>query len=243
MKVGNEALLNLLITGDASSNELYYHAKCNNDLWKQCIKIDKEGSSRNIRTKWRRAQAFESTVNFVLDQETVEPGTTFVVKDLNELYVKNLKSFGIEEKTKTTGRLLARIPNLVTSTVNKNTVVLFDDKVQELIVNYVQSPDEFYASLQKVVHPIRSDIMQQENEFTGSFSNSCHVQSIPKIVLALTSALIDGEITSSNQASQEALSVAQIIVSQIRRPSKRKARLKKPTRKRHNLKQETPLLQ
>ena len=93
------------------------------------------------------------------------------------------------------------------------------------------------------MHPIRSDIMQQENEFTGSFSNSCHVQSIPKIVLALTSALIDGEIRCSNQASQEALSVAQMIVSQIRRPSKRKARLKKPTRKRHNLKQETPLLQ
>ena len=85
--------------------------------------------------------------------------------------------------------------------------------------------------------------MKQENKFTGSFSNSCQVQSIPKTVLALTSALIDGEMTSSNQPSQEALSVARIIVSQMRRPSKRKARLKKPTRRRHNLKQETPLLQ
>ena len=86
----------------------------------------------------------------MLEQETVEPDTTFVVKDLNELYVENLKSFGIKEKTQTTqftGQLLASIPNLVTSTVNKNTIVLFDDKVQELIVNYVQSPDEFYAAL------------------------------------------------------------------------------------------------
>ena len=84
----------------------------------------------------------------MLEQETVEPGTT---------YVKNLKSFVIEEETQTTrftGRLLASIPNLVTSTMNKNTVVLFDDKVQHLIVNYVQSPDEFYATFQKVVHPI-----------------------------------------------------------------------------------------
>ena len=85
--------------------------------------------------------------------------------------------------------------------------------------------------------------MKQKNKFTGSFSNSCHVQSVPRTVLALISALIDGEMTSSNQPSQEALSVDQIIVSQMRRPSKRKARLKKPTRRRHNLKQETPLLQ
>ena len=153
LKVGNETLLNLLSTGDASSNELYYYAKCNNDLWNQCIKIDKESSSHNIKTKWRRSQVFESIVSFALEQETVELVTTFIVKDLNELYVKNLKSFGIEEKTQTTrftGRLLAGMPNLVTSTVNKITVVLFDDKVQGLIVNYVQSPDQFYATLQKV---------------------------------------------------------------------------------------------
>ena len=158
LKIGNKALLNLLSTGDAFSDELYYHANCNNGLWNQCIKIDKESSSRNIETKWRRTQAFESIGIFMLKQETIEPGTTFAVKDLNKLYVKNLKSFGIEEKTQTsrfTGWLLASIPNLVTSTMNKNTVVLFDDKVQELIVNYVQSPDEFYTALQKVVHPIR----------------------------------------------------------------------------------------
>ena len=153
LKVGNEALLNLLSTGDASSNELYYYAKCNSDLWNQCTKMDKESSSCNIKTKLRQAQVFQSIVSFVLEQETVELGATFIVKVLNELYVKNLKSFGIEEKTQTTrftGRLLAGMPNLVTSTVNKITVVLFDDKVQGLIVNYVQSPDQFYATLQKV---------------------------------------------------------------------------------------------
>ena len=35
----------------------------------------------------------------MLEQETVELGTTFAVKDLNELYIEKLKSFGIEEKT------------------------------------------------------------------------------------------------------------------------------------------------
>ena len=135
----------------------------------------------------------------MLEQETVEPGTT---------YVKNFKSFGIAEKTQTTrftGWLLAIIPNLVTSTMNKNTVAFFYDKVEQLIVNYAQSPNEFYATLQKVVHPIWLDIMTQENKFTGSFSNSCQIQSVLKTVLALASESIDGEMTSSNQPSQEAL--------------------------------------
>ena len=53
------------------------------------------------------------------------------------------------------------------------TVVLFDKKVQELITEYVQSPDDFYAALRKIVQPIRSDILNQVIEFTGSFNSSC----------------------------------------------------------------------
>ena len=149
LKVGNDTMLiHLSVGGDASSNELYYHAQCNKDLWNECIKIDKEQSSHAIETKWRRAQAFDSIVSYVLEQETVTPGSTFVVKELNELYVENLKSFGMEEKTQTTRfteRLINSIPNLVSRTVSKNTVVLFDEKVQELIADYFQTPDVFYG--------------------------------------------------------------------------------------------------
>ena len=108
-------------------------------------------SSHDIEMKRRRVQAYESSVSFVLEQEAIEPGSTFVVEDLNELYIEHLKSFGIEEKvqaTRFTQRLLNSIPNLVRSTVNKNTVVvLFGDKVDELIEDYVKNPDEFFAAL------------------------------------------------------------------------------------------------
>ena len=157
-----------------------------------------------------------------------------------------MKSFGIEEKAQTTRltqRLLNSIPKLVISTVNKNTVVLFGDNIDELIVDYVKSPDEFYAALRKVVHPMRLEIIQQDSKFTGSFHSLNQVQSVPKTVLALASALIEGEITSSDQPSQEVLSVAQISVSQTSKSSKRRAKLKKPTRERHRKNQETPLLQ
>ena len=114
------------------------------------MKINKDGSCHDIEMKGRRAQVYESIISFVLGQEEIEPGTTFVVKDLNELYVKNLMSFGIEEvaqTTKFTQRLLNSIPNLVSSTVNKNTAALFEDKVDQLIVDFAKSPNEFFAAL------------------------------------------------------------------------------------------------
>ena len=116
---------------------------------------------------------------------------------------------------------------MVSSTVNKNTVVLFGDKVDELIVDYVKSPDEIYAAPRKSVHPIRLEIIQQHNKFTVSFDTMSQVQSVPKTVLAVASALIDRELISSDQPSQEVLSVAQIIVSQTSKPSKQRAKLKK----------------
>ena len=80
---------------------------------------------------------------------------------------------------------------MVSSSVSKNAVVLFEDKVDELIVDYVKSPDEFYAALRNVVHPIQLEIIQQDNKFTGSFDSLSQVQSFPKTGLALASALID----------------------------------------------------
>ena len=126
--------------------------------------------------KWRRGQTYESIVSFVLEQEAIEPHSTFVVKDLNELTI--YQKFDIEEKAQTTRfteRLLNSIPNLVRSTVNKNTVVLFGDKVDEFIVDYVTSLDEFYAALRKVVHPSRLEIIQEDSKFTGSFDSMSQV--------------------------------------------------------------------
>ena len=179
--MGNETLLNHLSTGDASSDNLDYHEKCNKYLWSQCIKIDKDGSCHNIEMNGRRVQVYESIVSFVLGQEAIEPGSICGVKGLNELYVKNLTSFGIEEEgqtTKFTQRLLTSIPNLVSSTVNKNTAVFFGDKVDELIVDFAKSPDEFFAALQKVMHPNGWEIVQQDNKFTGSFDSLRQVQSV-----------------------------------------------------------------
>ena len=112
---------------------------------------------------------------------------------------------------------------------------MFGDKVDELIVDYVKSPDEFFAVLRRVMHTAGQQIQR-------SFDSLSQDQSVPKTVLALTSAMIDEKITSSDQLTKEALSVGQIIVSQTSKPSKRRAKLKKTTRRSHCKNQETLLL-
>ena len=81
------------------------------------------------------------------------------------------------------------------------------------------------------MHPIRLEITLQDIKLTGfSLSLSvCQVQSVPKTVLALTSELTDGEMTSSDQPCQEALSVAQIFVSQTSKPPKQRANANTPS--------------
>ena len=125
LKVGNDGLLSHLSSGDTCSNELYYHGQCNIDLWDECNKIDAAEKSNSIT--WKKAQAFHSVVTNVIEQVNADSEISIPVKELNQLYVDNLKELGIEEHCQTTRfaeRLVNSIPNLVSSTVNSRLYVL-----------------------------------------------------------------------------------------------------------------------
>ena len=118
--MGNETLLNHLSTGTLLL--VSYVTR------QSVVNLFGMNASRLTR---RRAQAYKSTVSFVLEREAIGPDSALASKDLNELYIENLKSLGIQEKTQTTRftqQLLNSIPNLVSSTVNKSTVILFGNK-------------------------------------------------------------------------------------------------------------------
>ena len=176
MKVGNERLLKLVSSGgDNNCNELYYHGKCNVDMWNQCKKIDAEKTS--TETTWKKAQAFHSVVTHVIEKMTDDPATSLPVEGLNELYANNLKEMGIEEQCQTTRfveKLVASIPNLVQGNVDNRLYVLRSEKVEELMSSHVKCPDSYLASLQKIAHPIRIAIHKQENSFEGHFPANAH---------------------------------------------------------------------
>ena len=91
------------------------------------------------------------------------------------------------------------------------TTVMFDKQADNLIRDYVETPDEFCASLRKVLNSIRKGIFEKKNNFTGNFEPLCKSESVPKSLLRLISSLIDGTY-HSNEHSQEAVIVAQLII-------------------------------
>ena len=100
-----------------------------------------EKDSVVIDNKWRKAVVFDNTVNYVMEKEAENPGSSFAAKELNTMYIEQLKVHGIEEKVNTTRfteRLLKSIPDLYSETVNGKTRLIFKSQVKELIGSAMQ---------------------------------------------------------------------------------------------------------
>ena len=127
-----------------------------------------------------------------------------------------------------------------TKKIKKKSVVLFADTISTLVKDYIESPDEFFIALRKIVLPIRKEIFQLQNDFTDDLNLNHQNTTIPKRLLFLTNALIDGFNRDRVNASQESLTVAQIVVSNATDWTKKKG--DNTSVRRHQKNQETPLL-
>ena len=72
------------------------------------------------------------------------------------MYIHMLREHSISETVNTTRfltKLIESLPNLYSSRrKDGKTIVIFDQQVDNLIRDYVETPDEFCASLRKVVN-------------------------------------------------------------------------------------------
>ena len=145
----------------------------------ECERIDDENDQQFMEKKWKKAEAFDKVLNYVIETETDAPGSSFVVQELNDMYINDLKIYGINEKLQTTRfteRLVNSIPTLYSETIDRKTRVLFDYKVKEFITDYVKSPDELFSSLRNMVSPIRKEMTKQCNEFVVNLA--AHVKRV-----------------------------------------------------------------
>ena len=140
------------------------------------------------------------------------------------MYIHMLREHGISEMVSTTrfvAKFIESLPNLHwIRRKDGKTIVMFDQQVDNLIRDYVETPDEFCASLRKVVNPFWKATFEKKNNFDGQFEPLCQSESMAKSLLRLISSLIDGTY-DSNEYSQEAVTVAQLITSHTSR-SRRK---------------------
>ena len=124
MKLNKVPLLNLLSSGDMNSNELYYHGNCNVNLWNEYNEMDAKNRRNDI--DWKKAQAFHSVVTHIIEKMADDSNVSLPVKELNMLYIENLKELGIDEQCQATRfaeKLVNSIPSLLSTSVNNKLYV------------------------------------------------------------------------------------------------------------------------
>ena len=165
MNLDNSRLLPLLSTGDLTANEIFYHASCYKTMQYESEKFKRNRDSTDQNTEWIKAEAADRVVSYITEHEENNPGLVCIVKDINQNYIDYLSELGISEQPNTTGfteKILHALPNLCTKIINKKCVVLFSDTVSSLLKDYIESPDEFFIALGKIVLPIRKEIFIQK---------------------------------------------------------------------------------
>ena len=94
--------------------------------------------------------------------------------------------------------------------------------VSTLVKDYIESPDDFFIALRKIVLPIRRELFEQENNFSDELNLKCQKESVPKKLLFLTKAFIDGFDYDEVNFSQESLTAAQTIACNATKRAKMK---------------------
>ena len=101
-----------------------------------------------------------------------------------------------------------------------------------------QDDDDDAVQLAHAAKIVRKDIFEKSSSFNGSFRNGCQEDSVPELLLALVSMILDGP-TTENQISttQAALTIAQLLkFNAVRHQRKGRTMIV-----RHSPAQETPV--
>ena len=201
IKTNNDSLLEKLATGSLTSNKLFYHLDCYSSMSRNYQRTTEGKDQRQIEEHWIKATSFESIITFITDKEESQKGFSFIVRELNEMYIHMLREHSISEivnATRFVAKVIESLPNLHSSRIKDGKkIVMLNQQVDNLIRDYVETPDEFCASLGKVVNPVRKAIFEKKNNSDGNFEPLCQPKSVSKSLLRLISSLIDSTYDSN----------------------------------------------
>ena len=173
-------------------------------------RINAGTSSKEFDIQWMKARAFNCVVDYILSEEDANPGSVFKVIELERNYIQQLDEYIIHEASHSTRfceRLLSNIDNLQSIIIDGKLSVTFTKNIEGVVKDHVQSPDSFLSLVRKVVIPIRKQMFEINNTFTGQYNDNSQVDSVPKQLLLLMSMLING-----NVIEPERQSCAQLVV-------------------------------
>ena len=149
-------------------------------------------------------------------EENIAP--VFKLADLVKLYESRLKQLQIEtdekvHSTRLKERLLKHLPDLRAHNKGRDVFLVFQNDIGAALVKVVEQDDDDDAvQLAHAAKIVRKDLFEKSSSFNGSFRKGCQEDSVPELLLALVSMILDGpNIKDQISATQAALTIAQLL--------------------------------
>ena len=80
----NPSLLTLISTGDLATNKIFYHASCYKSMQYKLDKFKHDKSLTDWNAEWKKAEALDRVVSYIIKHKEFNPGSIYVVKDINQ---------------------------------------------------------------------------------------------------------------------------------------------------------------
>lgn len=131
--VNHEHILRCLSHGDVSSNEMFYHDKCLTKYTHKYNDIISKGNTDNKNDLWVKELVLNKIILYIKDIERVNPGTVFIVYELESMYEDMLIGYNIKwtsHVTRFADLLIRRVPGLIRGLINTKVSVFFSSNCQ-----------------------------------------------------------------------------------------------------------------
>ena len=142
---------------------------------------------------------FDELVMFLEEaryEENIAP--VFKLADLVKLYKSRLKQLQIEtdekvHSTRLKERLLKYLPDLRARNKDRDVFLVFQNDIGAALAKVdEQDDDDDAVQLAHAAKIVRKDLFEKSSSFNESFRKGCQEDSVPELLLALVSMILDG---------------------------------------------------
>ena len=213
------ALLGRLSTGDMVAQDAKYHKKCLSVLHNRVRKAESEGPKHNAKEREVSGIVFAELVLYIeearLDQETAQ---VFKLANLAELYQSRMQQLGVKldtrvHSTRLRQRLLAQFPDMSAHTKGRDVLLVFEEDVGAALTKACElDSDNGVVHLTRAAQTVRRHMFEEGEPFNG-FPEGCQEYSVPSLLLALVSMVLEGPSIKDQMAdtTPAALAIAQVL--------------------------------